>query len=217
MNPLHVLRRYRRGGCDRYPENPVFLTIDRDVGQRYLTQHIQPLVLTEKFQEIAMDQGLIPRRYAKALYLHAVERHCDRPLYEVMRRLSAAFGREPGLNDALANPFVAYSRSLSIATVNPPIRAESTASVYSADAPSGRCFPTKAGGETGKEAEDAAFADFLKLLGQNKRLVCYVESECAHFIAETLLSFLTGLLDSHTSGIHFLFGLAGRFCAGITL
>ena len=92
-----------------------------------------------------MDQGLIPRRYAKALYLHAVERHCDRPLYEVMRRLSAAFGREPGLNDALANPFVAYpdKQALVLAAV---------------------------GGETGKEAEDAAFADFLKLLGQNKRL-----------------------------------------------
>ena len=43
-----------------------------------------------------MDQGLIPRRYAKALYLYAVERHCDRPLYEVMRRLSAAFGRGAG-------------------------------------------------------------------------------------------------------------------------
>ena len=92
-----------------------------------------------------MDQGLIPRRYAKALYLYAVERHCDRPLYEVMRRLSAAFGREPGLNDALANPFVAYpdKQALVLAAV---------------------------GGETGKEAEDAAFADFLKLLGQNKRL-----------------------------------------------
>lgn len=54
-----------------------------------------------------MDQGLIPRRYAKALYEVAVEKGTAADLYTVMQRLSAAFAAEPRLGETMANPFVA--------------------------------------------------------------------------------------------------------------
>lgn len=53
-----------------------------------------------------MDQGLIPRRYAKALYLVAKERGVETQVYDHMRALTAAFDSEPGLCRAIANPAV---------------------------------------------------------------------------------------------------------------
>ena len=53
-----------------------------------------------------MDQGLIPRRYAKALYKVGVERDCARDLYLQMQTLEAAFAANPELQGVLANPFV---------------------------------------------------------------------------------------------------------------
>lgn len=54
-----------------------------------------------------MDQGLIPRRYAKALFMLAEERGADKAVYDAMLRLSAAFAAEPDLQKAMANPHVA--------------------------------------------------------------------------------------------------------------
>lgn len=53
-----------------------------------------------------MDQGLIPRRYAKALYLLASEKGSDTEVYAAMQKLTAAFDSEPELQKAMANPHV---------------------------------------------------------------------------------------------------------------
>lgn len=53
-----------------------------------------------------MDQGLLPRRYAKALYKYAAEKNATADVYSGMQRISAAFSSMPGLQKALANPFV---------------------------------------------------------------------------------------------------------------
>lgn len=89
-----------------------------------------------------MDQGLIPRRYAKALYAVGVERSDTANLYQLMQALGKAFADTPGLAATVANPFVsdADKTSLLIQAV---------------------------GGNDGKP--DATYVDFLKLLEKNKR------------------------------------------------
>ena len=68
-----------------------------------------------------MDQGLIPRRYAKALYEVGEERHDNEKLYDAMQALAAAFTAQPALAPTLANPFVAGSDKASpIPTVPTP-------------------------------------------------------------------------------------------------
>lgn len=88
-----------------------------------------------------MDQGLIPRRYAKALLLFAREKQCEAQLYQLMLRLDNAFAGSPELQSVLANPHVDA--------------ADKTALIRTA---------------VGDEVEPDAFADFLKLLVANKRL-----------------------------------------------
>ena len=56
-----------------------------------------------------MDQGLIPKRYAKAIYEVALENGTQKDLYGKMNRISSAFAAEPGLNATLNNPFVSVS------------------------------------------------------------------------------------------------------------
>lgn len=53
-----------------------------------------------------MDQGLVPKRYAKALYEVALENGTQAKLYELMQHLAASFGQEPALAATMANPFV---------------------------------------------------------------------------------------------------------------
>lgn len=53
-----------------------------------------------------MDQGLIPRRYAKALYDTALSRNEASALYGAMQTLAAAFVSEPTMGPTMANPFV---------------------------------------------------------------------------------------------------------------
>ncbi len=53
-----------------------------------------------------MDQGLIPRRYAKALFLLAAEKGVDAEVYAAMQQLCGAFDSEPDLQKAIANPHV---------------------------------------------------------------------------------------------------------------
>lgn len=88
-----------------------------------------------------MNDGLIPRRYAKALYKFAAEKGTQKRVYELMRSLVKSFDAEPSLTRALENPFVpdADKKALLI-----------TAS--------------------GAADADAAFADFLSLLSKNRRL-----------------------------------------------
>lgn len=53
-----------------------------------------------------MDNGLIPQRYAKALYKYAAEHGTTAAVYEEMKRVTEAFDSDPRLMKTLANPFV---------------------------------------------------------------------------------------------------------------
>lgn len=86
-----------------------------------------------------MDKGLIPRRYAKALYQVACDRKDADTLYTVMQTLAASFAAEPKLGSAVANPFVSATDKAAL-------------------------ISTAAGNPV-----DVTFADFLKLLEQNRR------------------------------------------------
>lgn len=89
-----------------------------------------------------MDQGLIPRRYAKALYKFALANGSDKRMYALMKNLSAAMKAEPRLNQAASNPFVDDARKISLLSA-----------------------------AAGVTTDDKSFADFMKLLVQNKRLM----------------------------------------------
>lgn len=88
-----------------------------------------------------MNDGLIPRRYAKALLKFAQEKGEAERVYTLMQTLSGSFVKEPGLNKAVTNPFV--------------------------DAAAKTKLLTTAAGAT---AKDAVFADFIKLLIVNNRI-----------------------------------------------
>lgn len=88
-----------------------------------------------------MDQGLIPRRYAKALYEVGAERGTNAELYAIMQRVADAFAAENALQEAVANPFVA-------------------------DGDKVKLLDAAAGDGTKPELYD----DFLKLLSSNGRL-----------------------------------------------
>lgn len=53
-----------------------------------------------------MNEGLIPRRYAKALLKFAKEKSCAERVYSQMQTLARSFAGNSGLTDALKNPFV---------------------------------------------------------------------------------------------------------------
>ena len=88
-----------------------------------------------------MNEGLIPRRYAKALYKVDVERSSTQRMFVLMNNLIGAFESEPRLSSAISNPFV---------EIDDKIKMLSTAA-SATDA-------------------DTTFADFLKLLVKNRRV-----------------------------------------------
>ena len=53
-----------------------------------------------------MDNGLIPHRYAKALYKFALEHNNTADVYDEMKNVLAAFENDSRLSKVLANPFV---------------------------------------------------------------------------------------------------------------
>ena len=53
-----------------------------------------------------MDNGLIPRRYAKALYKFALEKGETEKIYELSKRVIEAFRENPDLQKVLSNPFI---------------------------------------------------------------------------------------------------------------
>lgn len=53
-----------------------------------------------------MDNGLIPQRYAKALYKFALEKGETEKIYELMKRVIDSFRENPSLQKVLSNPFV---------------------------------------------------------------------------------------------------------------
>ncbi|MDE5888210.1 MAG: F0F1 ATP synthase subunit delta [Muribaculaceae bacterium] len=53
-----------------------------------------------------MDNGLIPQRYAKALYKYALEKGNTESLYNIMKVVINSFESNPDLQKVLSNPFV---------------------------------------------------------------------------------------------------------------
>lgn len=53
-----------------------------------------------------MNDGLIPQRYAKALYKLALERGNAGKVYEEMKTVANSFADNPGLQKVLSNPYV---------------------------------------------------------------------------------------------------------------
>lgn len=88
-----------------------------------------------------MNEGLIPARYAKALYLVAHEKDVDRKLYETMKTLEQSFVAQPDLQNVLSNPYISDEDKISL-------------------------LKTAAG----VDSSFTVFCDFLKLLARNHRL-----------------------------------------------
>lgn len=88
-----------------------------------------------------MNDGLIPARYAKALYLVACEKGVDNRLYQMMKTLESSFEAQPSLQQVLSNPFVA-------------------------DADKTKLLMTAADADKA----DSVYVDFLKLLSDNRRM-----------------------------------------------
>ncbi|MDE6813218.1 MAG: F0F1 ATP synthase subunit delta, partial [Duncaniella sp.] len=88
-----------------------------------------------------MNQGLIPSRYAKALFGYAAEKGVDARIYELMHTLEDSFVAEPSLQQAVANPFI--------------------------PAPDKRKLLISAAGATDK---DEVYVRFIQLLVENNRL-----------------------------------------------
>lgn len=91
-----------------------------------------------------MDQGLIPRRYAKALLDVAGASGVSTGLYGCMTALHRAFEAAPELNKAVANPFVPLDDKARLLEVAAQIKPG--------------------------EKDAAVFRDFVKLLVRNRRI-----------------------------------------------
>lgn len=61
-----------------------------------------------------MDNGLIPHRYAKALYKFATDHDTAKAVYEEMKTVIASFQSNPRLAKVLANPFVGNSEKFEL-------------------------------------------------------------------------------------------------------
>lgn len=105
-----------------------------------------------------MDQGLIPQRYARALYKVALERKCSEPLYEMLKRMADAFAAEPTLNHVIENPYVDAARKQSLLLTAAGITPDD------------------------KTPATDTLVDFIKLLVQNKR-IDYVRDCAIAYIA----------------------------------
>ncbi|MCM1137733.1 MAG: F0F1 ATP synthase subunit delta [Duncaniella sp.] len=88
-----------------------------------------------------MNEGLIPSRYAKALFEYAGENKDDKHIYDMMHKLHESFVAEPSLQQVMANPFVAAADKVKLLTI-----------------------------AAGADAEDKVYAQFLQLLVENNRL-----------------------------------------------
>ena len=88
-----------------------------------------------------MDQGLLPRRYAKALYKYAVERDAAAQMYTAMDTLAGAYDANNTLQATIANPFVDNDRNRIQAMVEKHLQGGTAQYSYSTD-------PTLIGGFT---------------------------------------------------------------------
>lgn len=89
-----------------------------------------------------MDQGLLPRRYAKAFYKYALEKDYAKRAYDLMNNLDSSFDQNPSMAQVIANPYVEDSKKVAL-------------------------LITAAGADKDK---DLPLNDFYKLLVKNHRL-----------------------------------------------
>lgn len=90
-----------------------------------------------------MNEGLIPRRYAKALLAFASDKGEDARIYSLMRELARSFEGRPALQEAVANPFVSDADKAALINIA-----------------SGLIAP----------ASDPVMTDFLRLLAERRRI-----------------------------------------------
>ena len=88
-----------------------------------------------------MNEGLIPRRYAKALFKVDAERNSANRSYELMKLLCVAFKSNRQLAAVVNNPFVDNADKVRLLN-----------------------------SAAGAQARDTTFADFLQLLVENRRV-----------------------------------------------
>lgn len=103
-----------------------------------------------------MNEGLIPKRYAKALYKFACERGADMGLYRLMGNLGRSFADNPTLGSTVANPFVGDEEKAGLLKTAAAVPAGVARSADDADD-----IDAKVSG---------VYSDFLTLLTENKRL-----------------------------------------------
>lgn len=87
-----------------------------------------------------MQEGLIPRRYAKALYKFAVECDATRAVYDKMLLLERSFEQQPALQEVMLNPYIKNNDKLKLLAT-----------------------------AAGVDSSDPVMTDFFKLLDKNKR------------------------------------------------
>lgn len=88
-----------------------------------------------------MNEGLIPRRYAKALLEFASERSESERIYRLMHNLATSFVNEDRLQTAVSNPFVESVDKINLLTT-----------------------------AASAQQKDKSFYEFMSLLATNKRL-----------------------------------------------
>ncbi len=88
-----------------------------------------------------MNEGLIPRRYAKALFKVAGERKAEKDIYMLMVTLVSSFRSNPDLTAVIDNPFQSTDDKLALLVT-----------------------------AAGSTNEQTLFVDFLQLLVNNRRL-----------------------------------------------
>lgn len=139
-----------------------------------------------------MDQGLLPRRYAKALYKFAEEKGRLEDVYTMMNNIDEAFDDNKTLHTVIANPFVDEPQKTSL-------------------------LVTASGAKS--EEDKNILADFVKLLIKNHRIdlmhrialaylslyrkaknIYRVEIESAAPLSESDNRRLTSMIDSHLGG-----------------
>ncbi|MDE6448587.1 MAG: ATP synthase F1 subunit delta [Muribaculaceae bacterium] len=96
-----------------------------------------------------MNQGLIPQRYAKALYKVALERQCTEPLYTMMKTLDESFMTQPQLGHVMENPFVSATEKKSLLLTAAGIDPKQS---------------------TGDDSTTGTLIDFIRLLEENRRI-----------------------------------------------
>ncbi|MDE6120724.1 MAG: ATP synthase F1 subunit delta [Muribaculaceae bacterium] len=159
-----------------------------------------------------MDKGLIPNRYAKALYAVGAERGVNDTLYNLMQRMALSFSEVPELSRTVANPFVPLADKTALLN---------NAVYGSAD-----------------EKHDPTFEDFIKLLEQNGRVdlawdiarayidiyrrshnICRVVIASAAPLGEKERERLTSLIDKHVGNatVEYVYDIDPDLIGGFTV